>query len=193
MYIILALSRILVSHGRLGVIISNSWLSSKSGEQFIKALTKFYIIKQIHISGKGRWFNNASVVTTVLILEKKEDISEPQSTVSFCRWEKSIDEMKLRPEYINTIVRSSLLNKEINPTIMKVFNYDPADIERLREMNMSYNALFYGVRWLVELKEKLVQIENIFDVFRGSRRGWDALFYSKIQHFPLTMNIYDLY
>lgn len=185
MYIILALSRILVSHGRLGVIISNSWLSSKSGEQFIKALTKFYIIKQIHISGKGRWFNNASVVTTVLILEKKEDISEPQSTVSFCRWEKSIDEMKLRPEYINTIVRSSLLNKEINPTVMKVFNYDPADIERLREMNMSYNALFYGVRWLVELREKLVQIENIFDVFRGSRRGWDALFYSKNSTLPV--------
>lgn len=185
MYIALALNRILVSHGRLGIIISNSWLSSTVGDQFVKALLKFYIIKQIHISGKGRWFKNAAVVTTILILEKKENTSDPQSTVSFCRWNKSIDEMYSNSEYVDTIVRSSLLNKEIDPTIMNVFSYDLSDIEKLREMNMSYNALFYGVNWLLDLRKKLIQVEDVFDVFRGSRRGWDALFYSKDSLLPV--------
>ena len=45
----------------------------KKGIKFIATLRKTFNLLQVHISGKGRWFENAKVVATIMILQKKSD------------------------------------------------------------------------------------------------------------------------
>ena len=72
-YIALHLSELLKDDGYVGIITSNSWLGTKAGTVFYGELIKNYDIKQVHISGAGRWFQNADVVTTLLVLQKKTE------------------------------------------------------------------------------------------------------------------------
>lgn len=69
-YIAIKIADVLKPDGTLGIIVSNSWLGTKAGMKFVNALKQRYNIKQVHISGKGRWFKNADVVTTIIVLEK---------------------------------------------------------------------------------------------------------------------------
>ncbi len=67
--------------GRLGIIISNSWLSTKWGTTFRKFLSHFYDIEYIVTSGKGRWFKNAKVVTNIVILKKRNQSETPNTSI----------------------------------------------------------------------------------------------------------------
>lgn len=174
-YIALKVSDILKEDGKLGIITSNSWLGTKAGVRFVDTLKKKYSIKQIHISGKGRWFKNADVVTTIMILENK--ISDEDSITEFWLWKESLDSLKANINKEDTLVNSALLSEEIDPNISKVFKYNQKEIEELLSLNVSYNSLFHDVKWLIKLKDKLVRLNQVFSVFRGSRRGWDAMFY----------------
>ena len=46
-------------------------------------------------------------------------------------------------------------------------------------MHISYNTLFHDVLWLLDIQQVLTPLRSLFKVFRGSRRGWDALFFPK--------------
>jgi len=63
---------LLKENGRLGVIISNSWLGTEWGTVFKNLLSQFFKIEFVITSGLNRWFNNADVVTNILVLEKKK-------------------------------------------------------------------------------------------------------------------------
>lgn len=88
---VLYLSSLLKDNGYLGVIVSNAWLGTKAGEKFYHALTDLYYLEQVHISGKGRWFQNADVVTTILILRKKAKGEVSMQSTSFFVWKKSLE------------------------------------------------------------------------------------------------------
>ena len=62
-------------------------------------------------------------------------------------------------------------------SIIKQSVYTEDQIENLKSLNISYNAMFHDVLWLLEIKDKLVPLKSLFKVFRGSRRGWDELFF----------------
>lgn len=175
-YIALHLASLLKSKGRLGIITSNSWLGTKAGNSFFNALKEFYNILQVHLSGKKRWFNNAEVVTTILILEKR-DGQKVNESVKFFLWHKSLEELSKNKNEVNTLVNSALLEKEINPNVVTFRTYQYKEIDSLVKMNISYNALFYDARWILDVKQKLVPVKDVFQVFRGSRRGWDPLFF----------------
>lgn len=70
-YIALKLDDILSDGGRIGIIVSNSWLGTEFGDKFFEELKSRYNIECIITSGKGRWFKNADVVTNIIILNKK--------------------------------------------------------------------------------------------------------------------------
>lgn len=179
-YIALALSNILKEKGQLGIITSNSWLATKAGNSFITALTKLFSIKQVHISGKGRWFKNADVVTTIIILEKLSN-SQPNDTL-FYLWKKTLDELETNDLFEKHLVLSSILEKELYPNIVKISRYSQNDIHMLKQMNLSYNALFHNVNWLADIADKTIEIKDVFKVTRGSRRGWDQMFYPATGH-----------
>lgn len=174
-YIAIKIADVIKPGGMLGIITSNSWLGTKAGSKFVEVLSKFYNIDSVHISGKGRWFTNADIVASIIILQKKNG-SETSDTC-FWLWKKSLDELSNNEKYEDDLVCSSLLRKEHNPSIARLSKYTSDQIDRLLHLNISYNALFHNVEWLLKVKHKIIRIDKVFNVFRGSRRGWDALFY----------------
>lgn len=183
-YLIFSLYEILVENGRAGFIISNSWLGTIWGKKFFEALKWYYNVEQIHISGEGRWFENADVVTTIIILSKKQEISNPNKSenVLFYRWNNSISEIENDDNIKNDIINCSKLNKGSKYLSLSTYNY--GDIETILGINVSINSLFYGVDWLKDIKSKgfLVLIKEVFKVTRGERRGWDEMFYPEAGH-----------
>ena len=85
-YIALHLSSMLKDGGYLGIIVSNSWLGTKSGTLFYNEVLKKFDLLQVHISGAGRWFQNADVVATIMILQK----GKSQTNTNFFVWHKSL-------------------------------------------------------------------------------------------------------
>ena len=91
-YIAMHLYDLLEDDGYLGIIISNSWLGTDAGNIFFNLLLNKFTLRQVHISGKGRWFQNADVVTTILILEKQKS----NIPVRFFVWKKQVYQSQTR-------------------------------------------------------------------------------------------------
>lgn len=141
----------------------------------MEALKQEYNIKQVHISGQGRWFKNADVVTTILVLEKKKNSNCVDT--DFWLWQLSLEQLAENPDAENTLVNSALLSSELDRSVSKLSKYSQSQIESILNLNVCYNALFHDVNWLIDIKDRIIPINKVYNVFRGSRRGWDALFY----------------
>jgi type I restriction-modification system DNA methylase subunit len=82
--------------GRVGLIVSNSWLGTDWGEQFRTRLNRFFKIEKIVTSGNGKWFQNAAVVTNLIVLEKRAvpiAIAADEEETSFITMNVSVDEL----------------------------------------------------------------------------------------------------
>lgn len=183
-YLAVYLSNIIRDGGYLGIITSNAWLGTKAGDSFYNAIRRVYNLKQVHISGYSRWFKNADVVTTILLLQKRtleEQNDDHENHVSFFLWRKGLNAIKNDPGYEDAIVNSSLLDlvSKQDTSIVKRVAYSYEEIDNLHSINLSYNSLFHDVRWLLELRDRLIPIINRFNVIRGSRRGCDDMFFPK--------------
>ena len=174
-YIATKIADVIKPGGTLGIITSNSWLGTNAGIKLLEVLKKKYNLKQVHISGKGRWFKNADVVTTIIVLEKKKNVQSYDT--AFWLWKKSLDDLKEDVNAENTLVNSALLGLEIDRTTAQMSRYSSQQMDDILSLNVCYNALFHDVDWLLEVKDKMLPINEVFRVFRGSRRGWDPLFY----------------
>ena len=164
--------------GMLGIIVSNSWLGTNTGVKFVDTLKQNYNIKQVHISGKGRWFKNADVVTTIIILEKKQN--EEYMNTEFWLWKLSLEQLERNVDAENTLINSALLSSELDCNISRLSTYSQSQIDDILNLKVCYNALFHNVDWLLDVKNKIIPINKVYNVFRGSRRGWDPLFYPRI-------------
>ncbi len=176
-YIALKTSELLEQDGMLGIITSNSWLGTKTGRKFVDAITEHFNMLQVHISGKGRWFKNADIVTTIMILQKKT--SNPVDETKFFLWKKTLNEIECDAEIERKLVNSALLGRELYSEITTISSYSKEQMNNLMALNISYNALFHQTDWLLNVVDKITPINKVFSVFRGSRRGWDALFYPR--------------
>lgn len=167
--------------GRLGIIISNSWLGTDVGLDFFNALNRYYHLDTIVLSGSGRWFENADVVTTLLTLEKKE-IAEPKadSTIQFCLTHKPINEITETEK--ESVIDSIVLREKKGKAPLAIKEYSLNEINRIRDKGVSLNALFHNVDWINSIADKLAPITDYFYVKRGERRGWNDLFYPKGGH-----------
>ncbi len=175
-YIALHIASLVSDGGYVGLILSNSFLGTEAGAKFLNAIRSCFDDIRIHISGKGKWFANADVVTALIVMRKRTGKEQNQS-ISFFTWHESLAIISVNKLYEDTIVNSSLLDKEINPDIITRVNYKKHEIEELRHLNISYNSMFTDLRWLSDIRNCIVPICDIMHVFRGSRRGWDALFF----------------
>lgn len=174
-YIATKIADVIKPEGTLGIIVSNSWLGTNAGIKLMEALKQEYNIKQVHISGQGRWFKNADVVTTILVLEKKKNSNCVDT--DFWLWQLSLEQLAENPDAENTLVNSALLSSELDRSVSKLSKYSQSQIESILNLNVCYNALFHDVNLLIDIKDRIIPINKVYNVFRGSRRGWDALFY----------------
>ena len=180
--IIFALHKHLKSNGILGVIVSNSWLATKAGDSFYHALLKLFYVEQVHISGKGKWFTNAQIITTILILRKKcngDNNIDDMSETTFFLWKRSLLELA-NAELRENLILTSLQNLEVDGDIVKSKKYSQRMIDAILSYNLSKNTLFHNVSWITEIGDKLCRKNTIFKVIRGERRGWDNMFYPPI-------------
>ncbi|MDV5102560.1 N-6 DNA methylase [Clostridium perfringens] len=178
-YIALKLDDILSEKGRIGIIVSNSWLGTEFGDKFFEELNKRYNVECIITSGKGRWFKNVDVVTNIIILNKK-DISKVQDIKFIVINEDIVDlignkDVTLQVENASRLVAK--IRKGINTEEFIINSYSDKEIKDLDSMGMIKNSLFTDCRWLLNFKDKLVPITKYFDIKRGERRGWNHLFY----------------
>lgn len=182
-YLPFVLWDLLEDDGRLGIIISNSWLSTEWGVEFKKALKKFFHIEAIVTSGKGKWFNNADVVTNILILNKinpKADSLEGKEISFVTLTEDIINKEYNDKNLINNIARSIRTKKK--DKYLNIETYSLEQIEKIDELGITWSALFSNCDWLFEITDKLLPASKIFDIARGERRGWNALFYPEPGH-----------
>ena len=69
-------------------------------------------------SGKGRWFKNADVVTTIIVLEKKESSNRPDT--EFWLWKFSLDQLSEDIDAENTLINAALLSSELDHNISAI-------------------------------------------------------------------------
>ncbi len=176
MYIAFHLWNLLKIGGTACVLTSNSWMATAAGAFFMQALSHYFTINGIIKSGKGRWFQNAEIITTAFILEKK-NISYPLITgkVNFYLLNVSLSELENR-QTLNKAVGTVLQNKEISCEIMTRQEYTWQELDELRKLNLSFNICFHNTRWLVENKSKFYPLGALFFVYRGAKTGQDHIF-----------------
>lgn len=57
--------------------------------------------------------------------------------------------------------------------------YSWKELSNIQQANLSFNAAFFDCKWITSIKDKLVQINKIFFVFRGAKTGQDDIFMPK--------------
>lgn len=178
-YIPFQLWSILNNNGKLGIIISNSWLGTEAGTTFRNSLRKFFYIENVVTSGNGRWFENAKVITNILILKKKT-LDEIQSNtlseqVCFTTLKQKINELDINENL--SFIRNN--QRRDNEFVRKVV-YASDEIQKLENLGVQWSGLFTDLNWLVAISDKLIAAKELFAITRGERRGWDPLFYPSV-------------
>lgn len=168
---------LLEENGHISIIVSNSWLGTAWGEKFYKALGGFFEIENVVISGNGRWFNNAKVVTTIVTLKKKTQVVFPTGNeiTKFIITKKKLNDYNA--ENLNEISALVSSNNSINESDISISSYSNNKIDRILSLGLNLNSFFSDNDWLVEFSKKLIKVSDFFDIVRGERRGWDPLFY----------------
>ena len=177
-YIPFYLHQLLSKDGKIGLILSNAWLGTDYGEIFLELFQKFYNINFVVISGKGKWFNNADVVTTLLIASKKivrEETNESHE-ISFCILKNKIDDFV----DIKTLSENIILNNENE--FLTINTYSLKKIKDLEDFGIPWSGYFSDLKWIENIKDKFVNTSTIFHFTRGERRGWNSLFYPAQGH-----------
>ena len=180
-FLIFYIWKILNDKATVGVVISNSWLGTEFGKIFKKLLLRFYKIKYVVISGKGRWFKNAQVVTNLLILEKISNVEtsvqeKTSSKTSFVVLEKLLDDI----ENIKDL-SSSIISKQ-NSSEISFQEYTINEINYVESFGLEWSSMFCDLNWLSLIENKITKVNTYFKINRGERRGWDKLFYPETGH-----------
>lgn len=181
-YIVVHLWSLIKDNGKVGIITSNSWLGTTSGREFYRVMRALFEIEKVVISKNGRWFRNAQVVTTIIILKKKAAIGDADDyETSFTTLNVPLASLS-QEDIMSQASNSILMNTSLNQDIVTLTPYSQTVIDRLLELNISINALFHNVDWLLEIQDKLINVTDQFTLRRGERRGWDRMFYPEGDH-----------
>jgi hypothetical protein len=166
--------------GRMGIIISNSWLGTSWGQTYFQLLKKFFNVLFVVTSGNGRWFKNAKVVTNIVILEKIKANSNLESSTKFVVTKKKINQYS--QEEIEEIRALAAIKNNIDEADITINTYDKGQIQYALENGLNLNSFFADNSWLKDINGKLVNASTLFTIARGERRGWDKLFYPNQKH-----------
>lgn len=183
-YIILHLFNLLNSNGRVGVITSNSWLATEWGNKFKEILLKHFYFEKVLISNKGRWFKNADVVTTMLILRKRQPVAQPlhDEQIEFITTTEDINDWESMLGGVSRLADDILVMRETGDQKYTCKRYRINQIQVYESLGINWSAYFVDLDWLMLVAPNLVPVSTFFNIQRGERRGWDPLFYPNGNH-----------
>ncbi|MDD4601788.1 MAG: SAM-dependent DNA methyltransferase, partial [Negativicutes bacterium] len=128
-------------------------------------------------------FNNADVVTTITVLERRLTPCLPAAdeTTAFAVLKQPLDALK-NEEIKGEIADTLVLRKQLVNDNLSIIVRQHGDIERLEELGLEWPALFADLEWLNDVAPHLVPTRDYFVINRGERRGWDPMFYPESGH-----------
>ena len=179
-YLPFAFHPMLKEGGRLGIIITNAWLGTDWGDAFFSKLAHFYRLKFVVTSGAGRWFQNAAVVTNLLVFEKltaEQENDEPEP-IDFVVLMRPLQELS-EPDASEQVAAQIEMGQSHGDT-MTIRSVSHNDLARFRVLGLAGNAQFVNCDWVLGLP--LTPLKNYFNITRGMRRGWNDLFYPADGH-----------
>ena len=177
-YLPFALHPLLKDSGRLGIIITNSWLGTDWGNTFFELIKHYYKLKSVITSGAGRWFKNSQVVTNILILEKREDPVTDEEEIDFVVLMRPIEEFSDQ-DAVSVAAAQIELGRTQNDT-MTIRSVSWSKIARFKECGLDGSAQFVNCDWVLDLP--LIKLSQVCRIRRGERRGWDRMFYPRQGH-----------
>jgi len=179
-YLPFAFHPMLKEGGRLGIVITNAWLGTDWGDAFFSKLSHFYRLKFVVTSGAGRWFQNAAVVTNLLVFEKQteaEENDEPEP-IDYVVLMRPLQEL-LEPDACEQAAAQIEMGRSHGDT-MTIRSVSHTDLARFRVLGLAGNAQFVNCDWVLDLP--LTPLKDHFEITRGMRRGWNDLFYPADGH-----------
>ena len=160
--------------GKLGVVVSNSWMGTDWGKSFYILLESYFSVEIVIRSGNRRWFNNADIITTLLILKKKKNLDKPVAgTVKFVSTLATIDNWD--DAKIESLVQDISIGKSTSDVRVNIANR--ASQSDQEKAGYSIRSNFYDCNWIPSFIQSSIPISDLFEVARGARRGWNPLFY----------------
>lgn len=196
-YYLMHTASFLKDGGRLGYVISSSWLDVSFGTGLQKFLLDNFKIIAIIDNQKVRSFETASINTVILILEKCSERDEiEKNKVKFVRIFKEYDEFignsndKERIDYllkfVNRIEKTDKLTKNDD---YQIIVKQQIDLERESTFDGKYENGNWGAKYLrspeiynkiIEIAgDKFVSLQTVCDVKRGFTTGANEFFYVK--------------
>jgi len=194
-YYLMHTAAFLKEGGRLGYVISSSWLDVAFGAGLQKFLLDNFKIIAVIDNQKVRSFETASINTVILILERCSDPEEREkNTVRFIRVYKDYKELIGQSDsedrfnkVINFISQLEKINKQIkndnyfvNVRIQKQLEEESTTDSKFENGNWGAKYLrspeIYN-RIIDKAGNKLIPLRNIVDVFYGIKSGANDFFY----------------
>lgn len=182
-YVLARLTSILDPGATLGLITSNSWLGTGWGRDFQLLVRRHFDVRSVTISGRGRWFNNADVVTVMLVLERRPHEAEGSRITQFATTLVDLEDLSAGDiESLAAEIALTEADGMVGSGRARVRRMDANGLSRLRDAGLSLNAAFADVAWLSAMESVMVDISELATVARGERRGWNAMFYPDEGH-----------
>ena len=170
--IILDLERILDNKGRIVVIVSNSWMGTSWGSIFQDQLRRVFHLRAVIKSGEGRWFKNAAVVSTIIVLEKRTP-EEANREVNFVTTNRPLEAWD--SQFASSLKLAALKGKS-SPDIFVTSKGDSI-LDSRRKQGFYWRVNFFDSPFLEEFLSRTVPMSKHFHIARGARTGLDAFFH----------------
>ena len=177
-YLPFALHDLVKEDGKLGIIITNAWLATAWGLEFQDRLRNFYHLETVITSGAGRWFKNAEIVTNILIMSPRIGEPDDEEETQFITLLRPLEELT----DVESVEEVSALIKvgQAHDDVIDCHSVSLAELKRFRLLGLGGTAQFGSINWILDLP--LIFASQSFEIARGERRGWNAMFYPATTH-----------
>lgn len=176
-HIALNLKHLLSKNGRVGIITSNSWLGADWAKEFRDALINQYFVKTIVVSQVGRWFKDVDVVTTILILENRTSPFKDDEVIRYVSIAEKIENWS-NENLFKEMVSDIWLNNDKSKHVC-IHNHSVKNLRDSYEIGFGPMIGFTNMEWIIQIRNLVTPVSSFFEIARGSRRGWNPLFYPK--------------
>lgn len=168
-YILAGLPSLMKPGGRIGVILSNSWLGTAWGRRMQQMILDAFELKYIAFDGGHRWFRNASVVGTLMILEKPSD--SPRNTqVKIITPHTDLNEWD--DQQCDDIIDHCILGRDCLPDV-SVQTIDRNIFDKATTSGLSWASAVHLGPLVEELLGTTCLAADHLDIYRGARLGQD--------------------
>ncbi|MCB4409167.1 Eco57I restriction-modification methylase domain-containing protein [Latilactobacillus sakei] len=158
---------------RVGVITSNSWTKvQKNYKSFFKTLTSIFDVEMIVQPKRGRWFQNATVTTNILVLKLKT--TNPNPLTRFIMIKEGLTSQNGYVDKIDDLIDDIKLDESNDLYGQQVLALN--EVTEYLNMGISVEAMFDDISWLSLFKAKMSPLSAYLEGGRGTRTGGDPIF-----------------